>query len=221
VSGPRRSTAGSVDSSLNYASIGATQNPDIVVYPPQGFTPFEESRKIGSGDERFEIASRMLMTWGVHRNIGIPVTDIARDESIAYRGIELDEGGRPLGPAGEAPEELFAPDGTPYVTAGMTATIKMSIGPVKVDAPVKVVYVIDEPDRVGFAYGSRHGHPARSEQLLLVQKEKDGSVWLTIRSISAPTSAKWSPTVVLMRRVQRTYLRKFLTALHPSRATGA
>lgn len=220
MTGPRRSTAGAADESLNYASVGATQSPDVVVYPPVGFRPFESSRKIGSGDERFEIATRMLMTWGLHRNSGIPVTEIARDDDATYSGIEFDATGRPVGP-GTPVEELYSPDGTPYVAPGMTAVMVFRIGPFTVKAPVKVVYVIDEPERRGFAYGSRHGHPARSEQLQYVTKEADGSVWLTIRSISAPAKRGTALTVALLRRVQTRYQRKFLTALHPTRTAGA
>jgi uncharacterized protein (UPF0548 family) len=220
VSGRRRSTAGSPDESLNYASVGATQSPDVVVYPPDGFTPFESSRKIGSGDERFEIASRMLMTWGIHRNSGVPVTEIARDDENAYSGIEFDGAGRPVGPTTPA-EELFSPDGTPYVSPGMTAVMVFHIGPLTVKAPVKVVYVIDEPDRRGFAYGSRHGHPARAEQLQFVSREPDGSVWLTIRSISSPSERRFGPTVALLRGAQKRYQKRFLTALHPTRTAGA
>ena len=57
MTGPRRrSTAHGSDSSLNYASVGATESPDVVVYPPR-FEPFQSSRRIGSGDTRFELAS--------------------------------------------------------------------------------------------------------------------------------------------------------------------
>jgi uncharacterized protein (UPF0548 family) len=219
MTGPkRRSTASDADSSLNYAAVGATQNPDVVLYPPTGFRPYQSSRRLGSGQERFDIASRTLMTWGIHRNSGIPVTDLARDPNAVYSGIEYDEAGRPLGP-GQPQEELFSPDGTPYVSAGTTAVMHFALGPFKVTAPVKVVYVLDEPGKVGFAYGSRHGHPARAEQLQYVEMEEDGSVWLTIRSISAPTGPRRGPTVALLRAAQRHYAKRFLTALHPTRAT--
>jgi uncharacterized protein (UPF0548 family) len=218
VTGPkRRSTATGGDSSLNYASVGATESPDVVAYPPQGFRPFQSSKRIGSGEERWQLASRSLMTWGVHRNSGIAVTDIARDVNAVYNGIEFDPSGRPLGPS-EPVEELFSPEGLPYVSAGTTAVMQLRIGPFKIAAPVKVVYVIDEPDRVGFAYGTRHGHPARAEQLQYVTREPDGSVWLTIRSISAPADRRFGVPVSVLRVAQRHYAKRFLTALHPTRA---
>ncbi len=216
----RRSTATGGDSSLNYAAVGATESPDVVVYPPPGFRTFQASHRIGSGDERFESASRDLMTWGVQRNSGVHVGDIARDPNAVYHGIEFDEAGRPVGPATPA-EELFSPDGTPYVSAGTTALMRFRFGPFSVKAPVKVVYVIDEASRIGFAYGSRHGHPARTEQLQYVEKLEDGTVWLTVRSITAPARFSRGPVVSMLRAAERHYAKRFLTALHPTRTPGS
>ncbi|WP_210481056.1 DUF1990 family protein [Naasia sp. SYSU D00948] len=216
----RRSTSTGGDSSLNYAAVGATESPDVVMYPPPGFRTFQASHRIGSGDDRFESASRALMTWGVQRNSGVQVSEIARDQNATYHGIEFDETGRPLGPA-EPAEELFSPDGTPFVSAGTTATMRFSFGPFSVKAPVKVVYVLDEPSRIGFAYGSRHGHPARTEQLQYVEKQEDGTVWLTVRSISAPVRFSRGPAVSVLRAAERHYAKRFLTALHPTRTPGS
>ncbi len=216
----RRSTATGGDSSLNYAAVGATESPDVVDYPPPGFKTFQASHRLGSGDERFETASRALMTWGVQRNSGVQVSDIARDPNSVYHGIEFDESGRPLGPAAPA-EELFSPDGTPYVSAGTTATMRFKFGPLALKAPVKVVYVLDEPARIGFAYGSRHGHFARTEQLQYVEKLEDGTVWLTVRSISAPVRFSRGPAVSMLRAAERHYAKRFLTALHPTRSPGS
>ncbi len=213
----RRATSTGGDSSLNYAAVGATESPDVVLYPPPGFRPFSASRRIGSGDERFEVATRALMTWGVQRNSGVEVGEITRDPNPVYHGIEFDESGRPVGPAAPA-EELFSPDGTPYVSAGTTAVMKFSFGPFSVKAPVKVVYLLDEPARVGFAYGSRHGHPARTETLQYVEKQEDGTVWLTVRSITAPVRFSRGPAVAMLRAAERHYAKRFLTALHPTRS---
>lgn len=46
------------------------------------------------------------------------------------------------------------------------AVVELRIGPppLQVRAPCRVVYVVDEPDRVGFAYGTLDGHPERGEE---------------------------------------------------------
>ena len=43
----------------------------------------------------------------------------------------------------------------------------MHLGPVR--APCRVVYVVDEPDRRGFAYGTLPGHAESGEELFLVR----------------------------------------------------
>lgn len=47
------------------------------------------------------------------------------------------------------------------------ATVIVGLGPVR--APCRVVYVIDEPDRRGFAYGTLPGHPESGEELFAVR----------------------------------------------------
>lgn len=218
--GPMRSGP-TGDSSLNYAAIGATQSEEILAYPPPGYKAFQATQKLGSGDERFETATRELMTWGLQRNAGITVTDITPEsDDTAYTGIEFGEDGRAVGPAAPAEEELFAPDGTPYVSAGMTAVMHLAFGPVRIPGPVKVVYVIDEPKRIGYAYGTRLGHPSEAEQLMVVDQHDDGEVWLTIRSISRASHWKWRIPLAAFRLGQKRYTRRFLTALHPTRTGG-
>jgi len=220
VTGPIRS-GGPEDSSLNYAAIGATQSREILQYPPKGYRAVESSRRLGSGSERFESAARALMTWGVQRGSGVAVTEVqGESDTEAYAGVDYDEEGRPVGRTTVAEEELFSPDGTPYVSAGTTAVLTFTVGPVKVPVPVKVVYIIDEPNRVGFAYGSRNGSPAEFERLLLVEQGDDGGVWLTIRALSRPVGVRWRIVLTVLRLGQRRYTHKYLTALHPTRIAG-
>ena len=55
-------------------------------------------------------------------------------------------------------------------------------------APCKVVYVVDEPDRQGFAYGTLPGHPETGEEAFVVCRQDDGSVWLEMRAFSTSAS---------------------------------
>ncbi len=57
---------------------------------------------------------------------------------------------------------------------------------VGVVAPCKVVYVVDEADRRGFAYGTLPGHPESGEESFAVSILDDESVALDIRSFSRP-----------------------------------
>ena len=48
----------------------------------------------------------------------------------------------------------------------------------------RIVYVIDEPDRFGFAYGTLPDHAESGEELFLVEQEPDGSVHYVILAYS-------------------------------------
>lgn len=50
----------------------------------------------------------------------------------------------------------------------------------------RVVYVVDEPSRFGFAYGTLAAHAECGEELFLVGREPDGAVWYEIRVFSRP-----------------------------------
>jgi uncharacterized protein (UPF0548 family) len=52
--------------------------------------------------------------------------------------------------------------------------------------PAKVVYVIDEPRRFGFAYGTLPDHIERGEERFLVEWRDDDSVWYDLTVVALP-----------------------------------
>ncbi|MCB0531380.1 MAG: DUF1990 domain-containing protein [Lewinellaceae bacterium] len=50
----------------------------------------------------------------------------------------------------------------------------------------RIVYVVDAPDRFGFAYGTLPGHVESGEELFLVELQSDGTVWYVLRAFSRP-----------------------------------
>jgi uncharacterized protein (UPF0548 family) len=74
---------------------------------------------------------------------------------------------------------------TPAAAPGVEVVVGLGIGPLRVWAPCRVVSVVRESDRVGFAYGTLPGHPERGEEAFLVELRGDGSVWLTVSAFSA------------------------------------
>ncbi|MGH9022352.1 MAG: DUF1990 domain-containing protein [Acidimicrobiia bacterium] len=50
------------------------------------------------------------------------------------------------------------------IVAGQTVVVALAFGPLTMVAPCRIVYVDDEPDRFGFAYGSLAGHPEQGEE---------------------------------------------------------
>ncbi|WP_223205920.1 DUF1990 family protein [Streptomyces xanthii] len=82
--------------------------------------------------------------------------------------------------------------------------------------PCRVVRVVREPDRIGFAYGTLAGHPECGEEAFLVTRDPDGSVWFRIRAFSRP--GRWYTRLAgpLARVVQLAVTRRYLRALSPS-----
>jgi uncharacterized protein (UPF0548 family) len=72
-------------------------------------------------------------------------------------------------------------------------------------APCRVVYVIDEPNRRGFAYGSLPGHAVAGEEMFGVRYDPtDRTVYSEVVAFSRP--ARWwsrlgLPVLVLVQRV--------------------
>ena len=72
-------------------------------------------------------------------------------------------------------------------------------------APCRVVYVVEEPDRRGFAYGSLPGHAVSGEEMFGVRYDPaDDAVYSEVVAFSRP--ARWwsrlgSPVLTLAQRV--------------------
>lgn len=75
----------------------------------------------------------------------------------------------------------------PTTQLGCTVVNAALFGPVALLAPCRVVAVVDEPARRGFAYGTLPGHPLAGEEQFTVELHDDGRVRLRIRSFSRPT----------------------------------
>lgn len=67
---------------------------------------------------------------------------------------------------------------------GMEVRVRLGAGPLALSAPARVVYVVDDTSRRGFAYGTLPGHPLRGEEAFVVQLERDGSVVFTVTAYS-------------------------------------
>jgi uncharacterized protein (UPF0548 family) len=74
------------------------------------------------------------------------------------------------------------------------------------------VWVVNEPDRVGFAYGTLVGHPEAGEESLVVTREPDG-VYATIRAYSR--AATWYTRLAgpLTRKAQYYAATRYVAAL--------
>ncbi len=207
------------DLAVTYGAIGGTLAPDLLSYPPTGYRPLVRTVRLGSGDERFKLASSSLMTWGVQRGSGIVVADLETGTGQQYTGIVFSDDGTPAAVQQlQVNEATFAEDGTPYIANGMTARLRIPFGPFTITAPVRVVYLIDEVNRAGFAYGTMKGHPESGEESFIVEKFDDDSVWLTVRAFSRASTWYFRMVWPILRLEQEKFTKRYLRALHPAGA---
>jgi uncharacterized protein (UPF0548 family) len=99
------------------------------------------------------------------------------------------------------------------VQAGATLVVVLRLGPIRVLAPLRVVAVVDEPGRFGFAYGTLPGHPERGEESFVVERDPDGAASFTITAFSRPATGYARLSGPLGRRAQTVVTGRYLTAL--------
>jgi uncharacterized protein (UPF0548 family) len=203
---------------VSYAAVGATKAADLLQYPPSGFRPIERRVRLGYGDERWEYAWTQLFTWGIQRlaGMGVEVSETPGEVTeLTYTPVGFDVDGTPVMPAtvDSSGDALYGPDGTSFLRPGDTANLVIPFGPLRVRSPVRVVYVIDTPSRKGFGYGTLPGHPESGEEAWILSRQDDGSVWLTIRAFSRPSSPTWWLVYPALRIVQAVYTRRYERAL--------
>ena len=79
---------------------------------------------------------------------------------------------------------------------------------------MRVVAVVDETDRRGFAYGTRHGHPVSGEEAFIVHRSASNTVHFTLRSLTRPApNGPWRPAFPILLLAQRVVRRRYLRAL--------
>lgn len=202
---------------VTYGAVGGTQAPDLLSFPPAGFRPFEKRSRIGHGIVRWEHACQSALTWGIQRNSGFQVR--LEDSPLevtenTYSAVTFDESGAPLAPqTDDSDEVVYGTEGLPVIAPGDTAELVIPFWPVRITAPCRVIYTIDEPRRKGFAYGTLPGHPESGEEAFFVEQTEDGSVWLTIRSFSKPSAWQWWVAYPILRIAQAIFTRRYFRSL--------
>lgn len=96
------------------------------------------------------------------------------------------------------------------VESGATVAVKArAFGTWSLSA-ARVVYVIDEPRRFGFAYGTLADHVECGEERFLIEWLEDDSVWYDILAFSKPRHPLVRATFPLARLLQKRFARESL-----------
>jgi uncharacterized protein (UPF0548 family) len=93
------------------------------------------------------------------------------------------------------------------------AVVVLRLGLLLLSAPCRVVYVIDEADRQGFAYGTLPGHPESGEESFVVERRPDGRVDFTVTAFSRPATTLAHLGGPVARWVQSRVTTRYLRAL--------
>ena len=201
---------------VSYTAIGATKDAQLLRHPPRGYRPMIRRRRIGHGEARWQYAWVELMTWGVQRHSGLrvevePTPPVVREGT--YTPVTFDEYGEPVAAAISSGASSYGPGGAELLAPGDSAWLVVPVGPFGIRAPVRVIYVVDEPNRRGFAYGTIAGHPEDGEERFVVERRDDGSVWLTVSSFSRPSTKLWWMVYPVLRLQQELYTARYLRSL--------
>jgi len=191
VSGPRRSSFRA--NQVTYATVGVTQEPDVLRFPPSGFRAAMTVRRIGSGAERFASASADLLNGAFFDRAGL--------RAMTIDGSRLDVAAL----RGQSP----------------TLRIVNSWWPLSRNEEYRVIYVVTEERKVAFALGTLSEWPVSGEQLFCVEWRDDDTVWSEVTTVTA-LYPHWSMTLLapFMRLRERSVRVRCARALNAVKSVG-
>jgi len=136
----------------------------------------------------------------------------SRDLGSGVEAFEAGVGGlRSWACHGGIDAEIYPADAP--IEEGTTLLVILAVGPMRIIVPDRIVAVIDEPDRFGFAYGTLPGHQEVGEESYLVERHGDGRVTATI-AVDARAATKAARAIAPVVTVfQRAALKRYLAAL--------
>jgi uncharacterized protein (UPF0548 family) len=102
----------------------------------------------------------------------------------------------------------------PPISVGTEVVTDVALaGPLHVLAACRIVEVVDEPARFGFAYGTLAVHPEQGEEAFVVERTADGVVRLTVTAFSRGNGLLMRLGGPVARRQQAAATEGYLAAL--------
>jgi uncharacterized protein (UPF0548 family) len=143
------------------------------------------------------------------------VIDLGTGDSVWNRGID----GLHLWVAHTGAGAMVFPLGA-ALAEGETVLVVLRTGPFFVVAPCRIVYVLDEPTRFGFGYGTLPGHPESGEESFVIDRDARGGVRFVVTAISRPAALLARLGAPVARRVQSRVTSRYLESLRRFAAVG-
>ena len=166
-----------------------------------------------------EVRDRLAVAELTYREVGATAGDLPAGYHQFTRSFPIGCGHQLFAAAGDAVRQwqvqlgagLQVSASSPTALAGTVLLLGLGIGSLRLRAPCRVVYAVDEPRRRGFAYGTLAGHPESGEEAFMIEHHDDDSVSFTITAFSRPATrlAKIAGPLgaVVQRQITARYLR--------------
>ena len=169
------------------------------------------------GEARERLADAAL----TYREVGATAGDLPTGYHHLTRRVLIGHGHRRFTEAGDAVRRwqvqvgagLSVSASAPATTPGAVAVLGLGIGPVRFEAPCRVVYAVDEPRRRGFAYGTLPGHPETGEEAFVIEHHDDDAVSFTVTAFSRPATRLARIAGPLGRLAQRRITARYLRSV--------
>jgi uncharacterized protein (UPF0548 family) len=105
-----------------------------------------------------------------------------------------------------------APAGAPIAPGG-DVVISARVFGLWITNVARIVYLVDQPRRFGFAYGTLPGHMAAGEERFLIDWADDDTVSYDVLAFSRPRHPLMKLAYPLVRRLQKRFGRESATAM--------
>jgi uncharacterized protein (UPF0548 family) len=99
------------------------------------------------------------------------------------------------------------------VVPGAVVLLTLRLGLLRVNAPCRVLRVVNEPHRRGFAYGTLPGHPESGEEEFMLHTQDAAGVTATVRAFSKPVGLLPRTVGPVGRRLQSVMTTRYLDAM--------
>ncbi len=96
------------------------------------------------------------------------------------------------------------------IAEGTTVAVLTALGPLHVLSSCRIVRVVDEPHRYGFAYGTLPAHPEEGEERFVVTRDDDGTVGFDVVAFSRPHDLLTKLGGPVPRRIQAHATERYL-----------
>ena len=99
------------------------------------------------------------------------------------------------------------------IAEGITVAVITPAGPLVVLASCRIVRVVDEPDRYGFAYGTLPAHPEEGEERFVATRDDTGKVRFEVAAFSRPHDLLTKLGGPVPRRLQARATQRYLDGM--------